>query len=92
MGVTVLGIQHRVGEFQGVHYDNYNSVSYTHLDVYKRQITICTALKKYPVILGRGEAVLRMLKRFPPTCTIRPMPLIRFYPVSYTQQMCIRDS
>lgn len=24
MGVTVLGIQHRVGEFQGVHYDNYN--------------------------------------------------------------------
>ena len=24
MGVTVLGIRHRVGEFQGVHYDNYN--------------------------------------------------------------------
>ena len=24
MGVTVLGIQHRVGEFQGSHYDNYN--------------------------------------------------------------------
>lgn len=24
MGVTVLGIQHRVGEFQGAHYDNYN--------------------------------------------------------------------
>ena len=24
MGVTVLGIQHRVGEYQGVHYDNYN--------------------------------------------------------------------
>ena len=24
MGVTVLGIQHRAGEFQGVHYDNYN--------------------------------------------------------------------
>ena len=24
MGVTVLGIQHRIGEFQGVHYDNYN--------------------------------------------------------------------
>lgn len=24
MGVTVLGIQHKVGEFQGYHYDNYN--------------------------------------------------------------------
>ena len=24
MGVTVLGIQHKVGEFQGFHYDNYN--------------------------------------------------------------------
>ena len=24
MGVTVLGIQHRIGEYQGVHYDNYN--------------------------------------------------------------------
>ena len=24
MGVTVLGIQHRVGEFNGTHYDNYN--------------------------------------------------------------------
>jgi hypothetical protein len=24
MGVTVLGIQHRTGEYQGVHYDNYN--------------------------------------------------------------------
>lgn len=24
MGVTVLGIQHRTGEFQGYHYDNYN--------------------------------------------------------------------
>ena len=24
MGVTVLGIQHKVGEFEGIHYDNYN--------------------------------------------------------------------
>ena len=24
MGVTVLGVQHRTGEFNGVHYDNYN--------------------------------------------------------------------
>ena len=24
MGATVLGIQHRVGEYQGVHFDNYN--------------------------------------------------------------------
>lgn len=24
MGVTVLGIQHKVGEFNGFHYDNYN--------------------------------------------------------------------
>lgn len=24
MGVTVLGIQHRTGEFNGVHFDNYN--------------------------------------------------------------------
>lgn len=24
MGVTVLGIQHRVGEYEGIHYDNYN--------------------------------------------------------------------
>ena len=24
MGVTVLGVQHRVGEFQAVHFDNFN--------------------------------------------------------------------
>lgn len=24
MGVTVLGIQHRVGDYEGIHYDNYN--------------------------------------------------------------------
>ena len=24
MGVTVLGIQHRTGDFNGVHFDNYN--------------------------------------------------------------------
>ena len=24
MAVTVLGVQHRVGEFQGIHFDNYN--------------------------------------------------------------------
>ena len=24
MGVTVLGVHHRTGEFNGVHYDNYN--------------------------------------------------------------------
>lgn len=24
MGVTVLGVQHRTGEYEGIHYDNYN--------------------------------------------------------------------
>ena len=24
MAVTVLGVQHRVGEYEGIHYDNFN--------------------------------------------------------------------
>ena len=58
MAVTVLGVQHRIGEYQGIHYDNYNL---------------------HCVEEVSGDTWTRTLKRFLPMCSIRRLPLTRFF-------------
>ena len=64
MGVTVLGIQHRVGEYEGVHYDNYN----------------LHCVEEVSGDTWRAGAGLRTSKKSPLMCIIRQTPLTRFCP------------
>ena len=86
------------GEVEVVESDNLITVSYTHLDVYKRQalagITLAVGdAGPAPGTAGlwcKGVTVLEQRENL--LGTVRRRCRVEFTPVSYTHQMCIRDS